>query len=192
MPLYYQLATVTLVGNAHGIKIIINISLKTVNQHFNLYKIIVLPFRMSGNNFVKYSVEYPYFGIDNSHRNYILITEAHRNRCTTNSITLCPADVPIYSQQVETCESSLYYQLSSSNKLCRQNLLFNYRTPTLQRHGTLWLYHLPESCQITTRCHSANGWETHTQTLSDTGVIQNATKCSITTNEFQTLPEIRG
>jgi len=100
MPLYYQLAMVTLVGNAHGIKIIINIPLKAVNQHFNLYKIIVLPFRMSGNNFVKYSVEYPYFGIDNSHRNYILITETHRNRCTTNSITLCPADVPIYSQPV--------------------------------------------------------------------------------------------
>ena len=109
MPLYYQLATVTLVGNAHGIKIIINIPLKTANQHFNLYKIIVLPFRKSGNNFVKYSIEYPYFGIGNSHRNYILITEAHRNSCTTNSITLCPADVPIYSQQVETCESSLYY-----------------------------------------------------------------------------------
>ena len=31
-----------------------------------------------------------------------------------------------------------------------------------------------------------------TQTLSDAGVIRNATKCSITTNEFQTLPEIRG
>jgi len=56
---------------------------------------------MSGNNFVKYSVEYPYFGIDNSHRNYILITEANRNCCTTNSIILCPADVPIFSQQVE-------------------------------------------------------------------------------------------
>ena len=32
----------------------------------------------------------------------------------------------------------------------------------------------------------------HTQTLSDAEVIRNATKCSITTNEFQTLPEIRG
>ena len=124
MPLYYQLATVTIVGNAYGIKIIIHIPLKTANQHFNLYKIIVLPFRMFGNNFVKYSVEYQYFGIDNSHRNDILITEAHRNRCTTNSITLCPADVPIYSQQVETCESSLYYQLSTINKLCRRNLFF--------------------------------------------------------------------
>ena len=49
-----------------------------------------------------------------------------------------------------------------------------------------------EPRQITTRCRSSNGWETHTQTLSDAGVIRNATKCSITTNGFQTLPEIRG
>ena len=34
--------------------------------------------------------------------------------------------------------------------------------------------------------------QTHAQTLSDAGVIRNATKCSLTTNEFQTLPEIRG
>ena len=63
MPLYYQLPTVT--SRKYGIKIIINIPLKTANQYFNLYKIIVLPFRMSGN-FAKYSVEYPYFGIDKS------------------------------------------------------------------------------------------------------------------------------
>jgi hypothetical protein len=41
--LYYELATVTLVGNAHGIKIIVNVPLKTAGQQFTLYKIIVLP-----------------------------------------------------------------------------------------------------------------------------------------------------
>ena len=122
----------------------------------------------------------------------VAASEAHRNRCTTNSITLCPADVPIYSQQVETCESSLYYQISTSNKLCRANLLFNYRIPTLQRHGTLWLYHLPQPRQITSRCPITNGWTTYTETLPDTGVIRNASKCSITTNELQTLPELHG
>jgi hypothetical protein len=40
--LYYELATVTLVGNTHGIKIIVNVPLKTASQQFTLYKIIVL------------------------------------------------------------------------------------------------------------------------------------------------------
>ena len=68
----------------------------------------------------------------------------------------------------------------------------NNRNPTLQRHGKLWLYHLPEPRQITSRCRSANGWATETQTLSDAGVIRNATKCSITTNELKTIPELHG
>jgi hypothetical protein len=46
--LYYELVTVTLVGNAHGIQLIINVPLKTASQHFALYKIIVLPARTSG------------------------------------------------------------------------------------------------------------------------------------------------
>jgi hypothetical protein len=112
------------------------VPLKTASQHFILYKIIVLPARTSGNIFVKYSADFSYFGIDNSHRD-ILFTEEHRNRCTTSSVTLCPADVAIYSQQNVNSESSLFFQTSTSNKLYRRNLVFHYRTPTLQRHGLL-------------------------------------------------------
>jgi hypothetical protein len=72
---YYELAKVTLIGNAHGIKILINVPLKTASQQFTLYKIIVLPSRVSGNNFAKYMIDYTYFGIDHSHRDYILVSE---------------------------------------------------------------------------------------------------------------------
>jgi len=190
--LYYELATATLVGNAHGIKLLVNVPLKAASQHFALYKITVLPARTSGNNFVKYAVEFPYFGIDSSRRDYILFTEAQWRRCTTTSIALCPADVAIYSQQIVSCESSLFFQAADSNKLCRRNLLFNHRTPTLQRHGALWLYHLPEPRQVTLRCPSANGWTSHTETLSEAGIILNSSRCSITTSEFRTLPELSG
>jgi hypothetical protein len=109
--LYYELATVTLVGNTHGIKIIVNVPSKTASQQFTLYKIIVLPSRMSDYNFVKYVTEFSYFGLDDSHRDYILLTEAHWNRCTKSSITLCPADIAIYSAQTVTCESSLFSRI---------------------------------------------------------------------------------
>jgi hypothetical protein len=190
--LYYQLVRVTLVGNAHGIKLIVNVPLKTASQHFALYRIIVLPARTSGNNFVRYSIEFPHFGIDDSHRDYTLFTEAHWRRCTTTSVVLCPADVAIYSQQIVSCESSLFFQNTLSNKLCRRNLLLDYRTPTLQCHGALWLYHLPEPRQVTLRYLSANVWTSRTETLSDTGVILNSSKCSISTSELRTLPELHG
>jgi hypothetical protein len=55
-----------------------------------------------------------------------------------------------------------------------------------------WFYHLSEPCQITSCCPNANRWTTHTETLSDTGVIQNVSKCTITINELQTLQELHG
>jgi hypothetical protein len=59
--LYYELATVILIGNAHGVNVIINVPLKTASQHFTSYKIIVLPARISASNFVKYSVDFSIF-----------------------------------------------------------------------------------------------------------------------------------
>jgi len=55
--LYYELVSVALIGNSHGIKIIVNVPLKT-DQHFTLHKIIVLPSRVSGYTFARYSVDY--------------------------------------------------------------------------------------------------------------------------------------
>lgn len=44
--LYYKLVSVALIGNLHGIKIIINVPLKTTDLQFTL--------RLSGYNFVRF------------------------------------------------------------------------------------------------------------------------------------------
>jgi len=75
--LYYELTSVALIGNSHGIKIIINVPLKTADQYFTLYDIIVLPSRVSGYNFVQYSLDYSHIGLSPSQRDYVLITEAY-------------------------------------------------------------------------------------------------------------------
>jgi hypothetical protein len=76
--------------------------------------------------------------------------------------------------------------------LCQRDILFNYRTPTLQRHGTHWFYHLPEQRTITIRCPQTAGWTSRTKLLVNAGQILNASRCSITTHEFRTLPELHG
>ena len=55
---YYNLISVTLVGDIHCVKIILNIPLKTVNRQFVLYQVIVLRTRISGDKFVMYSIEH--------------------------------------------------------------------------------------------------------------------------------------
>ena len=54
------------------------------------------------------------------------------------------------------------------------------------------LYYFTEQRQVTLRCPSTNGWTSRTETLSDAGIIQNASSCSITTNELRALPELHG
>ena len=70
--------------------------------------------------------------------------------------------------------------------------MVHYQTPTLLRHGEVWIYNFPSQRQVTIRCPRDNVWVTRTPTLSGAGLIHNATWCSITSGEIRTLPELRG
>jgi len=60
------LIKVTTVGNAHGIKLILEVPLKTEIQSFTLFRIIALPTPVLNDTFAQYELEYEYFGL--SHR----------------------------------------------------------------------------------------------------------------------------
>jgi hypothetical protein len=137
---------------AHGIQLEISVPLKTAAELFTLYKTVDLPSRLSNDTFITYQLDYYYFGLAVDQRDYTLLAKAHLQRCTTGSVTICPAKVPSYHSQVLTCEASLFFQNSNSFKLCRKNLLLHYQTPTLLHHGSKWAYHFPEPRQVTIRC----------------------------------------
>ena len=163
--IYYELVSVALIGNSQVIKTIVNVHLKPTDQYFTLYKIIVLPLRVSGYNFVRYSVDYSYIGLSTSYRDHILITEVYLRRCIIKRITLCPEDIVmyIYNTHIKSCEFILLFQANIRNTICRRDLIYNYRTPILQQHGKVWFHHFPERRPGTTiRCPQANGWTNHT------------------------------
>jgi hypothetical protein len=60
--LYYELFKVTAVGTAHGIKLILEVPLKTESQRFTLFRITALPTRVLNGIFALYQLEYDYFG----------------------------------------------------------------------------------------------------------------------------------
>ena len=70
--LYHELVQVSVIGNVHSIKLIVNVQLKTANSQFTLYKVVVLPTRVSKTSFIKYSVDYSYFGLESSRHDYVL------------------------------------------------------------------------------------------------------------------------
>ena len=75
MYLYYELVQVSVIGNVHSMKLIVNVPLKTANSQFTLYKVVALPTRVPKTNFVKYTIDYSYFGLESSRHGYILLKE---------------------------------------------------------------------------------------------------------------------
>jgi hypothetical protein len=188
---YYELIKVTAVGTAHSIILIVEVPLKTESQHFTLFRIIDLPARVVSDTFALYQLEYTYFGLSYSQRDYILMTEAELQKCSTGRITICLADRALYVRSI-TCESKLYFQTTTKDGPCKRNVMLHYETPTLLWHGEVWVYHFPSQSEVTIRCPRDNTWVAHTRTLSGAGFIHNATRCSITSGEIRTLLELHG
>ena len=174
------------------IKIILNVLLKTANRHFVLYKILALPTRIFNDTFVQYLPEFLFFGIDTVQHNYILYTEAELSHCTQSSITVCLANAATYSPQMKTCELSLYLHTTDNQNWCQRRLLLHHKTPILQRYASTWIYHLPERQHVVLRCWKDKAWTSSTHTLYGNGVIYSTSQCLLTTDKFQTLPDIIG
>jgi hypothetical protein len=59
---YYDLISTSVVVNAHGICLVLEIPLKSVNQIFSLYRIITLPAKVLEDTFAVYNLGYQFIG----------------------------------------------------------------------------------------------------------------------------------
>jgi hypothetical protein len=107
---YYDLISTSMVGNAHGLCLILEIPLKSTNQIFSLYRIITLPTKVFDDIFAVYNLEYQFLGWTYNQRDYDRMTESDIRTCKVGHITICPADTAILDAQTLTCESELYFQ----------------------------------------------------------------------------------
>jgi hypothetical protein len=61
--IYYELIEVTVVGTAHGIKLLLEVPLKNESQRFTLFRIIAFPVRVFNDTYGVYQLENDYFGL---------------------------------------------------------------------------------------------------------------------------------
>jgi len=71
-------------------------------------------------------------------------------------------------------------------------LLLLHKAPTLQRHGTLWLYHFPEPRQAVIHGPVNDDKTPYTETLSGAGLLCNASRYAIITDEDRTQADVQG
>ena len=179
-----------IVGGSHNMKLVMSVPLKTPEQRFSVYKVIVWPTRISINKFIRYKLNFAYFGLSFSQRDYILLKVEGMRKYTTGSKTICPADMALFDSQVLTCMASFFFQSSGDSNLCRRDVLLSCNTPTLQRHGSTWFFHFPNEQQVAIRCPNGTDWTTYHEILHDGGLIRDAETCSIASREVRTLPEL--
>ena len=108
------------------------------------------------------------------------------------SITICSAVAPVYSARTVTCLSSFLFQSTNTHRVCRRKLLLQHRTPTLQHHGNIWIFHFPTRHQISVRCPDTRDQVHHTITLYGTVILYNTSVCHITSDGITISPELHG
>ena len=123
-----------------SLRLVLHIPLKSADHSFTLYKIIILPERISPEKFVQYAVDYPYLAVQVSQPGYIPFTERDYSRCVSSSNTACPLDSAIFNKQSLTCAASLFFQSPNRQQLCKRNLLLNYHQSTMIQHRNIWIY----------------------------------------------------
>ena len=192
MNLYYEIIEVSVLANAHGLHLVLNIPLQTANCHFTLFKAITLPVRVTSEKLVQYSVDFTYFRLQHSQHSYLLLSEASFSRCNKGNIVICPADIAIYDVHMLTCGSSLFFKTGSTYPLCQRKLLVQYTAPFLQRYGMIWIYHFANQHQITLRCTKVDTQVPRILTLEGTGLLHNLSGCHISSPELHAFPKLHG
>lgn len=66
--LYYKLIKASIIGNVHGLNLILEIPLKTAAQIVTMYRTTALPTKIFDDTFAVYKLDSDYFGLANSQR----------------------------------------------------------------------------------------------------------------------------
>ena len=59
----------------------------------------------------------------------------------------------------------MYFETAAKEGPCRRSLMLHYETPTLLRHGDVWIFHFPSWRQVTIRGPRNNVWVTYSNTF---------------------------
>lgn len=128
---YYQLAEIAALGDINGIKLIINIPLKTADTFCCTEQSPCL------RGYLRISLLNMIFIISILAQRKTNATiswgrEADLLRSKASSITIYSANTAVYHARALTCQASSFFQTADSYSLCWRSLLLHQKFPTLQ------------------------------------------------------------
>ena len=175
----------------HSFKLALNVSLKTINRQYELYKMVVLPTRILNNAYAQFEIGNYYFGTNLLQHTYLTLSEVDILKCRGEDIMICPANKVIYSTEVNLCALSLYLQSLQARGMCKCTVITHPAPPKLEQHCSIMLYYLTEPQHLHLQCQHNRSWEVYTMTEGG-GVLKNAGSCYLTLQGLQLYPTLRG
>jgi len=140
--------------------------LKTFERHFDLYKLITFPHRISNlDNYFQLNAEFDNLVLDDTNQRFLLWKDADIKKSKGKGLMVCPADKPIYGSNILTCDSSLYFQRDETRTLYSRRILPKNFAPILIRHSRDWIYIFSSKQQINFKCRQNVIWITSTWSL---------------------------
>ena len=91
MLLYYEMVQVMVLDDTHSFNLVLYVPVKTVNRHFELFKIAVFPTRIFNNTHAKFVVEKEYLAINLLQRTYFTMSSTEISKCKEKHVMICPA-----------------------------------------------------------------------------------------------------
>lgn len=188
MYIYYELADVHAVSQTRYIQLIIDIPLKSEGRQLDLYAVKSLPFREPIiNKFMYVQSNTEYIALSKTRQVYSILTNKDVNACRGNTYNVCPANIPLYSYNNDSCVYALFLgEASGAYVQCEKRIMKNFSQPILHRipDRDAWVYSAPLPMRVTWKCNH----ETKTEMVKERGVLHNPHHCYIYTKYFSLLP----
>ena len=189
---YYDMIQAMVLADVHSFKLLLNVPLKTVNKHFELYEIVEFPTQLFKNTFAKFVVEEDYFAINFLQRTYFTMSSADILKCKGKEILICPVSKAVYSMEANSCVLSLYSHSSRAHEFCKRTLFARPAPSSLERRRSSVLYYVAETQVLHVQYNQKRTWRSFTMTLQGSGVLTNAGSCFLILPGLQLFPALRG
>jgi hypothetical protein len=192
--LYYEYTKVLVYANHHTIRVIIDVSLKSFDRYYSLYKLITLPTKIANfSNYVLIETDFPYFMLENAKQHYLRVSEEEIQKGKGNAFAICPVDQAVLNTTVKTCESSFYFQnVEEARALFKRQMMTPDYASLFLQHGPDWIFSLLSKQLVNFKCQTNRIWTTLSLHNQGNGIIHNASSCHVIGENFQLYPTVRG
>jgi hypothetical protein len=200
MYIYYAIATVHAVATSRNIRLFIDIPLKAVDRHFELYQVHSLPFFYVGiNKFVMIDEPFSYLAVAEDRQFFAMITTHMLSKCDKSMYVVCPSDLVLRAPNEPNCLIALF--LGKDNnvlQMCKRFILHSGFDPVWIRSPDFryWIYSFSAPTRITVQCRDTGSPQPHGTsyqiTLDGTGILPNSSSCYIHSETFKLLPHSFG